>query len=194
MIIVSDEDYKNNLLNVKIETTRTILQSASLEHAEDILNSYDDDIIKYMETEKYKNIEEVQNHINLQILQMKIWNDLYLHILDKNNISFMWRSCVYNISSETPEITIRIARSFRWQKYWYEIISWLKWRLETNIDYKYLLYKVDENNIPSIKIAEFLWWKTDCKIHSFTKKKWQILNMLTYKIYPIKYHADSKHN
>lgn len=144
------------LLNVAIETERLLLVPVSEEYAQDMLEELTDEITEYMSFYTPKAIEEEYEFIKNSREKMEQGIDFVVTILDKTSIEFLGGAGIHRINTSTPELGIWTKKSAHGKKIGRETIAGLKKWADENVDYEYLVYPADRNNISSCKIAESL--------------------------------------
>ena len=134
--------------------------------------------------EKPENISTTKEYITNSIWEMINKTELVVCFIDKNAWEWLGNSGLHNIQTNSPEIWIRLKAWVhgKWyaQEWLIALINWAK----DNLDYDYIIYPVDENNLPSRKLAEKLWgqlqgWVTAMRVPNSSR----ILNIVNYRIY-----------
>ena len=145
-------------LNVlQIETERLLLVPITMQYAEDIFREFTPEITRYMTPKSAEDISETQAFINSSIAKMEEWKVYQAAILDKHTQEFLWCVGLHMRDITHPELGIRIKKSAHGKKIWREAVAGVEHRAQQHIDFEYLLYPVDKDNIGSRKIAESLW-------------------------------------
>jgi [ribosomal protein S5]-alanine N-acetyltransferase len=168
-----------------IETERVIIKAISLDYKEDIFQEFTSEITTYMFPKPSDDISEVVDFINKSVEENNKGSNFQAEILRKDNNEFLGCGGVHKIDKKTPELGIWIKKSAHGNGYGAEAVTALKKWADENLDYKYLLYPVEENNIASKKIPEFLGGKL---VREYDEKNLsgRMLHLLEYHIYPNK--------
>lgn len=127
----------------------------SLHYAEEVFQSFTDEISHFIIPKSFKDLEEVNEFIKKAIQDNQANKKLQLLILHKNN-QFIGGINLKKIQTKTPEFGIWIKKEYHGKKIGKKAITTLKNWAEQNFDYDYFIYPVDKNNIPSRKIPESL--------------------------------------
>ena len=77
-------------------------------------------------------------------------------ILDKQTKEFFGNVGLHRIQERVPELGIRIKQWAFGKKIWREAVAALEARAQQHLDFDYIRYPVDRDNIWSRKIAESL--------------------------------------
>ncbi len=144
--------------SVIIETERLLLVPITMHYAEEIFNEFTREITTYMSPKPWKDISETQQFIQNAIQTMEAWTNYQAVILDKKTREFLGCAWLHSATPQTPELGIRIKKSAFGKKIGREAIVGLTNRAQKHLDFEYLFYPVDKDNIPSRKIAESIWW------------------------------------
>lgn len=147
-----------NIQNITIETERLLLVPITMHYAEEIFKEFTPEITRYMWPKPAKDISETKKFIQDSIETMNAWKNYQTVILDKITKEFLGCAWLHLDNAKTPELGIRIKKSAFGKKIGKEAVTWLEARSQKNMDFDYLFYPVDKDNIPSRKIAESLWW------------------------------------
>lgn len=144
------------LLNLEIITSRLLLKPISIIYKEEIFREFTEKITTYMCPRPPQEISETESFINDSIAKMKNEKHLGFVILKKDTKEFLGCTGIHNINHKTPELGIWLKKTAHGNSYGLETITALKEWAEENLDYEYLIYPVDKENIPSRKIPEKL--------------------------------------
>lgn len=144
------------LLDQVIETERLFLIPVSEKYARNMLEELTDEITQYMSFYSPKTIEEEYEFIKSSREKMEQGMDFIVTILDKTSKEFLGGAGIHMINTSTPELGIWTKKSAHGKKIGREAIAGLKKWADENLDYEYLVYPADKNNISSRKIAESL--------------------------------------
>lgn len=179
-----------DMKTLKIETERLLLVPITMQYAEDIFREFTPEITRYMTPKSAENISETQSFIKSS-MQKIIDNKTYQAvILDKHTQEFLWCVWLHIREISTPELGIWVKKSAFGKKIWREAVIWVADRAQKNLDFEYLLYPVDKDNISSRKIAESLWGMLQTNDHGEeivtiedTMEPGRIMNSVEYRIY-----------
>jgi RimJ/RimL family protein N-acetyltransferase len=137
-----------------------------------------------------ENISETESFINHALEEMEQWIEYQIVIINKTTKEFIGCWWIHRIKSSIPELGIRIKKGAFGKKIGREAVAWLTDRAQENLDFEYLFYPVDKDNIPSRKIAESLWGivQSDENGNEIVKIKNTLepnkkLNSVEYRIY-----------
>ena len=167
--------------NVKISTNRLLLKPISMTYKADIFAELSDEITTYMYPRSAKEIAETEAFINDSIFGMKIESHLILVILNKESQEFLGCTGIHYINRKNPEIGIWVKKSAHGNGYGLETVTALKKWTEENLDYEYLIYPVDRENIPSRRIPETLGGQI-VKEYEQTNLSGRVLHVIEYRI------------
>ncbi|MBI4100302.1 GNAT family N-acetyltransferase [Candidatus Microgenomates bacterium] len=143
-------------MNITIEFEKLSLVPISRNFADQIFQEFTDEITVFMYPKSPATIEETYDFIDKALQSMQNDQELQMVVIDKQTGEFLGCAGLHSINSETPELGIWIKKSAHGQKYGREAVTALvNWARE-NLNYKYLKYPVDKNNIASRKIPESL--------------------------------------
>lgn len=173
---------RKNLLNIIITTKRLSLKPILMEYKEEIYKEFTKDITTFMIPRPAKDISETEDFINDSIEKLKGGTNLQLVILDKETKEFLGCAGLHEVGKKNPELGIWVKKSAHGQALGKETIIALKEWADENLDYNYILYPVDEENIPSRKIAEALGGKIAREYDQKTIGG-NILRYIEYRIY-----------
>ena len=182
-----------NLKNIKIETERLILQPATLDYAQDIFSEFNDDVASQMRFLPSKNIQQTKQIILNRNKKFEEWTDFQFVVLEKNTKEFIWCCGIKNPQTLTPTIGLWVKVWAQWKWYGKEIIGWLLDWANQRLDFEYIKYDINKENIRSIKIVESFWWMPNLdsngkiKIYKREVDEWKPEQFgYQYKIYPNK--------
>ena len=153
-----------------------------MKYANDVCENFTPEIGQYLWTSTPKPLEEIQQHILTKQDQMKSGEEIALFVLHKESLEFLGYTSINKANTSTPEIGIWIKKSAHGNQYGYEALKLLKEWAEQNLDYEYMKYPVDKNNISSRKLIERLGGSIG---DEYVKKSesGNTLNTLEYRIY-----------
>ena len=179
-----------NLQNITIETERLLLVPITMQYAEEIFKEFSPEITTYMAPKPAKDILETKKFIQDSIQTMNAWINYQTVILDKKTKEFLGCAWLHLDNPKAPELGIRIKKSAFGKKIGKEAITGLEERAQKNMNFEYLFYPVDKDNIWSRKIAESIWWivQKDSNGKEIVKVKETMdpnkkLNGVEYRIY-----------
>lgn len=180
----------NNFNTLTIETERLILVPIIMKYAEEIFKEFTPEITTYMFPQSPEHISETEKFIQESIDKNITWNNYQIVILDKITKEFLGCGGLHLKNTEAPELGIRIKKWAFWKKIGREAVAGLADRAQKNLEFEYLYYPVDKDNIPSRKIVEALWWivVADADGKEITQIKDTFdperkINIVEYKIY-----------
>ncbi len=168
-------------LNVEISTDRLLLKPISMLYKSDIFVEFTDEVTTYMYPRPAQDIFETESFINDSILGMKKEHHLIFVILKKDSQDFLGCAGIHKINTNHPELGIWLKKSAHGNGYGLETITELKNWAESNLKYRYLVYPVDQENIPSRKIPERL-GGTIAREYNKTNLSGKVLHIVEYKI------------
>lgn len=173
-----------------IETERLLLVPITMEYAEEIFKEFTPEITTYMFPKSAEHISETERFIQESIEKMLIWNNYQTVILDKLSKEFLGCVGLHIKNPLMPELGIWIKKSAFGKKIGREAVAWVTNRAQKNLEFEYLFYPVDQENIPSRKIAESIWWIVQTRengeeiVHiKTTLDPNKILHSVEYRIY-----------
>lgn len=179
-----------NIQNIIIETERLLLVPTTKEYIQEIFKEFTDEVTRYMFPKTPKEISETEERINSCLVKREKWEELQMTILDKITKEFFGNVGLHRVNESIPELWIWIKQSAYGKKIWKEAVAWLESWGQENLDFEYIVYPVDKDNIPSRKIAESLWWivQIDENGNELIKTKGTLdpnkkLNSVEYRIY-----------
>lgn len=174
-----------SLLKNIIRTSRLKLVPISLVYKDIIFQEFTPEITAYMYVQPAQHISGIIKFIDESIAKMKKGNCLALVITKKYDNEFLGFIDLRNIDKKTPKIGLWIKKSAHGHKYGREAAQGLKKWVNENLDYKYIIYPVEKENIPSRKVAEMLGGKI-AKRYTQKNMSGRMQDMLEYRIYPVK--------
>ncbi len=176
------ENNCESLMNVEIATKRLLLKPISLKYKKDIFKEFTDEVTVFMEPRSAKDISETEEFIRTSVKGLKEGSNLQLVVLENKSGEFLGCTGLHHIDRKDPELGIWIKRSAHGNKYGKEAITAIvKWA-EKNLDYDYILYPVDKENIASKKIPESLGGQI-AKEYDKKNMNGEILHAVEYRIY-----------
>lgn len=146
-----------NIHKLTIETERLVLMPITMEYAEDIFTEFTQEITTYMSPKPAKGISETEKFIQESIDKMMTRKNYQAVILDKFSKEFLGCVGLHMKNPKAPELGIWIKKSAFGKKIGREAVAWVSDRAQKNLEFEYVVYPVDKDNIPSRKIAESIW-------------------------------------
>jgi len=171
-----------------LETDRLLLIPTSKEHSQEIFKEFTPEITQYMSPNSAKEISETQERIDSCLVKREKQEELQMTILDKNTKEFLGNVGLHEIKECIPELWIWIKKSAHGKKVGREAVAKLEAWAQENLDFDYIKYPVDKDNIGSRKIAESLGWIVQIdeqgneKITIETISPTKILHIVEYRI------------
>lgn len=167
-----------------LDSDRLRLKSISLDYSLDIFTEFTAEITEYMFPKPAETLRDTERFIKTAVQQAKRSTDLTMVMLKQPNLEFLGVCGVHRIHTLTPEIGIWTKKSAHGHGYGREAVHCLKEWLDQNLDYEYLIYTVDRQNIPSRKIPESLKGKIDRSYEKFSSSG-KLLHLIEYRIYKL---------
>ncbi len=168
--------------SLTIETENLLVKSITPEYSQVIFTEFTPQVTVYMYPKPFDSIEGSIEFIKKSIKENKAGTNFQCVVLKKDTGEFLGCAGVHNIGSKTPEFGIWIKKSAHGHGYGREAVVGLKKWADENLDYDYILYPADRENIASRKIPEFLGGKI-VKEYSEVNKSGKKLNIVEYRIY-----------
>jgi len=178
-----------NCAEVLLETKNLLLVPISFAFTEEIFREFTPEITRFMSPRSPKKLEETKQFIQSSLEKMKKNQDLQMVILKKATKEFLGCAGLHHLDTCSPELGIWIKKSAHGQGFGREAISALKKWADNNLEYEYLLYPVDQDNLPSRRIPESLGGIIARKYNQKSQSG-KTLHLLEYRIYPPKNLAD----
>ena len=172
-----------NFLAVEIQTERLKLVPISMQWKMDCFLEFTPEITTYMFPAPSKDPSGVEKFINESLEGLKDGTNLQLVILKRDSDEFLGCAGLHQPHTRHPELGVWVKKSAHGQGYGREAMTALKKWADDHIDYEYILYPVDRDNISSRKIPESL----GGKVHETYDKKSEsgrMLHTVEYRIYP----------
>jgi RimJ/RimL family protein N-acetyltransferase len=151
-----DDKSKINNEKFELETQRLILKAINFDYLEHIYKEFTSDLTVYMYPKQADNISDTAEFISTSIKENRDGENLQLIILNKENNQFLGCCGIHKPNTKVPEFGIWLKKSAHGNNYGKEAITVLKNWADQNLNYNYLKYPADKNNIPSKKIPESL--------------------------------------
>ena len=172
------------LLNIQIPTERLTLSPVNLDYLEVIFDEFTPEITRYMYPRSPTRIQETMAFIRDSLQSMEQGTNLQMVILKKETGEFLGCAGIHELNTPRPELGIWLKQSAHGNGYGLETISALKEWADNNLDYEYIRYPVDEDNLPSRRIPEFLKGEVRNSYNIRSLNGWDLF-ILEYWIYPI---------
>ncbi|NMG07600.1 GNAT family N-acetyltransferase [Brasilonema sp. UFV-L1] len=169
------------LIQVNILTNQLLLIPVSQKYKQDIFREFTKEITTYMYPRPPKNMTETEEFIHDSVCEMQTGNHLVMVILKKDSQEFLGCTGIHEIYSKNLVLGIWLKKSAHAQGYGLEAITALKSWADENLDYEYLIYDVDQENIPSRRIAEKLGGQI-VREYNKTNLSGRVLHILEYRI------------
>jgi RimJ/RimL family protein N-acetyltransferase len=170
-----------NFLAVEIETERLKLVPLSMQWKMDCFREFNADITTYMQWGPPKDPSVVEENIKKSLDELKNGVGLHLVILKKDTDEFLGRVGIEESNTRHPEIGLWLKKSAHGKGYGREAAAAVKQWADEQMDYEYIVYPVDRDNIQSRKIPELL----GGKVHESYDKKTndgRTLHTVVYRI------------
>lgn len=145
-----------DIATITIETERLLLVPTTHEYTEEIFKEFYDEVTRYMFPNTPKEISETEARIDDVIKRRASGEELQMTILDKVSKEFLGNVGLHDIKENVPELWIRVKMSAHSKKIWKEAVAALEARAQQHLNFDYIRYPVDKDNIWSKKIAESL--------------------------------------
>ena len=145
-----------DLSNIKIETERLLLVSASREYASHIFSGYSDSVAIYMNYPPPNNLEILTERMIQREVEMKEGLILYLAVLLKTSGEFLGSFALEDLHQRNPEMGGWLKDEAQGKGFGKETIAALKKWADENLDYLYAKWPCAKENIASCKLAESL--------------------------------------
>lgn len=135
---------------------RLLLTPRIAAHNEEIFRAFTPEVTRYMFPRPPERIEETVAFGQQAEQKLRAGTDLQVVILDKQMQEFFGCGGLHDLKTRHPELGVWIKKSAHGHKYGREAMAALKAWADEHIDYEYIKYPVDKENIASRKIAESL--------------------------------------
>lgn len=174
-----------NLMAVVIETQRLKLVPISMRWKMDCFQEFSPEITLYMQPAPASDISQTEKFIQESLEGLKKGTNLQLVILTKDTEEFLGCAGLHEPHTKHPELGIWLKKSAHGQKYGREAMTALKEWADEHLEYEYISYPVDKDNVSSRKIPEALGGEI---VDAYDKKSesGKILHTVVYRIYPKK--------
>ncbi|HSW88626.1 MAG TPA: GNAT family N-acetyltransferase [Candidatus Saccharimonadales bacterium] len=145
-----------DLSNLIITTERLKLVPVSKDYAEAIFREFTSEVTTYMFPKHAETIDDTLAFITMAQEQREKGEAFNVSILDAQTGALLGGGGINSLNTKTPALGIWIKIGAHGHKYGREAVTGLKEWAEKNLQYDYLIYPVDKQNIASRKIAESL--------------------------------------
>ncbi len=172
-----------NTSKIMIKTENLILKPITLDHKEDIFREFTSEITTYTYPKPPDKIDDTIDFIKSSMKNNEEGHNLQTVVLKKGTEEFLGCAELHNIDKDTPELGIWIKKSAHGHGYGREAITALKAWADKNLEYRYLLYPVAEENHPSRRIPESLGGEVCCEYDEVSMSGVEH-HILEYRIYP----------
>lgn len=166
---------------IRIKTERLILKPVEEINVDDINESFNKELTKYMPFSPTGDRNDILSFVHQSQKELENNTDLVLAVHDLNN-EFIGCCGIHNISSESAEVGLWVKKSMQGRGLGTEIIISLIEFIEINFTVKFIIYPVDEANTASRRIPEKLGF-TAYKKYQKPKSPLVYLNIVEYRKY-----------
>lgn len=173
----------SKFLAVEIETKRLKIVPISMQHKMDCFREFTPEITAYMFHAPPKDPSVVEQVISKSQEEMNSGTNLQLVILKKDTGEFLGRVGLDEPHTKHPELGGWVKKSAHGNGYGREAITAVKKWADAHIDYEYITYPVDRDNIPSRKIPESLGGKVH-ESYDKESESGRMLHTVVYRIFP----------
>lgn len=170
--------------NFKRETDLVCLRSISLADSENVTTHLQGETAQYLSFDPKGNKKIINFYIQQSIQEQIAGNALVLIIENKNTGEFLGSCSLNDINNESIEIGIWLKQEAQGKGIGKHVVSEVIKLIKENIDTKYILYNVEQNNEKSHAIPlGLLFEKTNTFILAPTTLKNTFRNMVEYRKY-----------
>jgi [ribosomal protein S5]-alanine N-acetyltransferase len=145
-----------DLSKVAIKTPRLLLAPIALDYAEAIFAEFTAEITLYMYPKAPEKLAETKAFVTESIAGLRQGTNLQMVILQGDPREFLGCAGLHDLDSPTPELGVWLKKSAQGRGFGFEAVASLKKWADGNLNYRVLVYPVDEANIASRKIPEKL--------------------------------------
>lgn len=168
--------------NINLRSKNLLLKSILLDYKDDIFREFTDEITVYMFPKSPEKIDDTVDFINTAMEKNSKGIDFQVVIIDKKTEEFLGCGGIHHINRKNPEFGIWIKKSAHGNAYGREAVAVLKKWADENLDYEYLLYPADKENIASRKIPESLGGMITREYKKLNQRG-KKLNLVEYRIF-----------
>ncbi len=165
----------------RLMTTNLLLVPVSGKYEQAIFSSFTEEVAKYMIARVPCCIEETFLFIETSLGELSTGNALPMVILEKETEIFLGCAGLYQIQDPYPELGIWLKVDAQGKGYGFQVVEALVRWAEKHLNFRALLYPVDERNAASRRIPDKL-GATVAKKYPIADEKGNILNVLEYRI------------
>jgi RimJ/RimL family protein N-acetyltransferase len=144
-----------DLSKVSIKSERLVLRPISLSYAKDIHVEFNENVTKFLSYGPNKNLNATNDFIRESAQKTKNGEKLQLVVTSKEG-EFLGLTSIKKTNSQTPSFGLWLKEAAQGNGYGRELIFALTEWAYKNLDFDYIIYRVDAENIGSWKIAEKL--------------------------------------
>lgn len=145
-----------DLTKIVIVTGRLRLMHTFHDYDNENFKEFTKKVTRYMNWEPFDTLEDLEKSIDARYEKIIAGEMIRLTTLNKETGEFLGIGTITDIKTSTPELGIWIKQSAHGHHYGKEAVQGLKEWAEKYLEYDYLKYPFDKNNISSKKIAEAL--------------------------------------
>jgi RimJ/RimL family protein N-acetyltransferase len=144
-----------------------------------------------MSTPLPNKVEDTVSWIKSTIEKINSWEEIVLVWIDKSSNEFIGIRWLHKITSGYPEPWLWTKKQNSLWKGWIGkewLIEFVDW-IQKNLEFNYLTFYIDENNRPSQKLGDAIWWIPDSDdewnkiILKSATSLGKELNLVKYKLY-----------
>ena len=144
-----------DLLALTLIGKRVLLSPVARGFARDLLVEFNEEITRYMIPRPVEHIAQMYDYIDACREKMLLADELTLVISSIDSGEFLGVCALHGDASQArPELGIWIKQSAQGRGLGREAIRILLLWMRENLDFRYLTYSVDKNNLPSRKLVE----------------------------------------
>lgn len=163
-------------------TERLKLIPISMDFAQIIFENFTPEVTQYMWPSSPKEISETEAFIDDMLNRIRKGEEICLVIMNKKNNEFLGIVGMHKANTSMPELGIWLKKAAHRNKYGLEAVTALKKWAEQHLDYQYLVYPVDKQNIASRKISETLGGVVEAEYQKRSMSG-RLLDEVEYRIY-----------
>ena len=171
------------LRDLQIESERLFLTPVVNAYAQDIFKTFTSEVTRYMYPKPPKRVFDTLDFIASSRKKLEADEDFTAAILNKKSREFLGCCGLHKIHTPTPELGIWVKTSAHGHGYGKEAIYAMRDWADCNLDYEYLTYPVDKDNVPSRRIPESLKGVVGREYEKINQSG-TLLNILEFWIYP----------
>jgi [ribosomal protein S5]-alanine N-acetyltransferase len=145
-----------NLLEVKLQTKRLLLEPVTGKYAEQIFAEYREPVIQYMNHGAPESLDVLQQRIADRKLDMEKGIQLFMAVLTKESGEFLGCFALEDLDKEHLEMGGWLKHSAHGNRYGQEAATAMKCWADDNLHYDYIIWPCATQNVASRKLAESL--------------------------------------